>query len=231
MEAGLPLSHSGAIRIRTVVVCGNLVLHRKVLCDSSSKAAGLTVTRCQENHDAIASHLCQPQVSALIVRQQFIEELPKSAILQMTEFGKRVHVLAVLETNAIDPASAMKMLRLGCQGVLPNQFSSKLLRQAVMAVLRGQIWAPPAVVSELLSDLLKAATLKSESGLTPQEARILEMSSEGFKNSDIAEALFISIDTVRWHKRRLNRKLRKANRPHVLASTKVENVRQNLAAS
>ena len=72
--------------------------------------------------------------------------------------------------------------------------------------------APPVVVSELLAELLRAASLKTDNGLTPQEARIQELTSKGYKNSAIAEALFISLETVRWHKRRLNRKLRGSSR-------------------
>ena len=83
----------------------------------------------------------------------------------------------------------------------------RVLTKAVLAILRGELWAPRAVVSELLSDLLREISVKVETGLTPQEARILELASQGLTNAAIAEALFISPATVRWHKRRLNRKL------------------------
>jgi DNA-binding CsgD family transcriptional regulator len=85
------------------------------------------------------------------------------------------------------------------------------LKRAVGAILQGQIWAPNEVLSDLLSDLLRAVSMKLENGLTPQEARILELSLQGYKNPAIADALFISLETVRWHRRRLNRKLRTSN--------------------
>ena len=53
--------------------------------------------------------------------------------------------------------------------------------------------------------------MKVENGLTPQEARILDLSLRGYKNAAIAETLFISPETVRWHKRRLNRKISGSN--------------------
>lgn len=80
-------------------------------------------------------------------------------------------------------------------------------------MLRRELWAPRVVITELLSDLLRAASLKEQTGLTPQETRILEMTVRGYTNSAIADSLFISMATVRWHKRRINRKLKATNQP------------------
>jgi DNA-binding NarL/FixJ family response regulator len=185
-----------------------LLPQRKLFSDSVARAAGLTAIRCSESLEELFLLRQQRNVTMIVARQGFLEQLPSSTVLQITNFGKGSHILAVLESNTVDAASATKMLRVGCRGVLPCRFPSKLFSRAVLAILRGELWAPQGVVSELLSELLRAASLKSDTGLTPQEARILELSSKGHKNSAIADALFISLETVRWHKRRLNRKLR-----------------------
>jgi DNA-binding NarL/FixJ family response regulator len=177
------------------------------------RGSGLEVIRCAENHEEVIGLLHVAKVLLFVARQSFIEQLSNSVVFQITNFGKGTHILAVLESDSIEDASAGKMLRLGCRGVLPRRFSSKLFERAVLALIRGEIWAPPRVVSELLSDLLKAATFQMQYDLTPQETRILELSSQGYKNSSIAEVLFISLETVRWHKRRLNKKLRRASHP------------------
>ncbi len=157
-------------------------------------------------------------VSLVVARQAFIEQLTSAELIQLMNYGKSSHVLAIVENGCLE-TSAAKMLRLGCRGVLPERFSSKLLRRAVLAVLRGELWAPGAVVSELLTNLLRAASLKTDNGLTPQEARILELTTQGYKNAAIAETLFISLETVRWHKRRLNRKLRGPSRQPLAKAT------------
>ena len=195
-----------------VVLCGDMFLHRKLFSDSVSMAAGLTLIRCSEDWEA-AFRLCHQQnVSLFVARQAFIEQLPVTNFVQLTNYGKGSCILAILESDTLETASAAKMLRLGCRGVLPRPFSSKLFRRAVLAILKGELWAPRGLVSGLLSDLLRADSLKTENGLTPQEARILELTIQGYKNSAIADALFISQETVRWHKRRLNRKLRGSSR-------------------
>jgi DNA-binding NarL/FixJ family response regulator len=194
-------------RQRAVVVLGDVSLDQKLFGDSVSRAAGLTLIRCSEDQDEALSLFQNPTVSLVVGRQAFIEQLPSADFVQLTNHGKGTYVLAILESDTLEKGPAAKMLRLGCRGVLPRRFSPELFSRAAMAILGGELWAPREVVSELLSDLLRAASLKAENGLTPQEARILELTLQGLKNSAIAEALFISLETVRWHKRRLNRKL------------------------
>jgi DNA-binding NarL/FixJ family response regulator len=207
VKKGLLPEPSGFARQHAVVLCGDILLHRKTLRDSASRAAGLTVIRCAEDWEQAVSYCQQPNVSIIVARQAFIEQLPSTDLMQLANYGKGRYVLAILECDTLEATPAAKMIRLGCRGVLPRRFMPKLLRRAVLAMLKGELWAPRAVVSELLSDLLRSASLKAENGLTPREMRILELTLQGYKNSAIADALFISLETVRWHKRRLNRKL------------------------
>ena len=212
MKQGLSPEPSDAVRQHVVVLCGDMLPHRKVFIDTVSHTAGLAPIRCSEDRDELFGVCRLLKVSLIIARQSFIDRLSTADVVQLTNYGKGSNVLAIMDADAIEHAAALKMLRLGCRGVLPRQFSSKLLRRAALAMIQKEIWAPGAVVSELLSDLLRMASVKTESGLTPQETRILELTTQGYKNSAIAETLFISLETVRWHKRRLNRKLREPNR-------------------
>jgi DNA-binding NarL/FixJ family response regulator len=207
------LSESGDFsRQHTVMLCGDVFLHRRLLKDSVSSTAGLTLIRCSEDREQLFPTCRRLNASIIVARQAFIEQLTSVELIQLTNYGKGCYVLAILESDCLEASSAPKLLRLGCRGILPPRFPSKLFRRAVLTVLRGELWAPGCIVSALLTDLLRAAALKSESGLTPQEARILELTMQGYKNSAIAETLFISLETVRWHKRRLNRKLRGPSR-------------------
>ena len=208
VKRDLPPEPTGVYQQRAVVICGDISRHRKFFGNSASIAAGLTIVRCPEDSGNLLSVLLQLNASVLVARQGFVEQLPQAMVIQITNFGTGCRVLAILETETLETPSAAKLLRLGCRGVLPRGFSSKLFRRAVLAVLKGELWAPRWLVSDLLSELLVAASLKNERGLTPQEVRVLELSLQGYTNSAIADKLFISLETVRWHKRRLNRKLR-----------------------
>ena len=195
-----------------VVLCGDILPHRKPFIDSLSGAVGLTLVRCSEDHEGVFAVCQRLNASLLITRQEFIQELEKADLLRLTKQGNGTHILVILEDESLKAST--EMLRLGCRGVLPPTFSPKLLRRAVLAVLDGELWAPRRAVSGLLLELLKGnSSGKNENILTPQEQRILELSVQGYKNAAIASALFISTETVRWHKRRLYRKIGKSGAP------------------
>lgn len=211
-----------------VVLCGDVILHSKRFVDSLSKAIGLTVIRCSEDSAGIFAVCQRLNASLLIAKQEFIQQLTKADILRLTSHGGATHILALLETNGLE--MSMRMLQLGCRGVLPPRFSPKQLGRAVLAIRDGELWAPRRAVSSLLLELLQGNSIsKDENGLTPQEQRILELSVQGYKNSAIASALFISIETVRWHKRRLYRKIGKSGVPK-FSQSEAASPRSNLAA-
>lgn len=190
----------------TVVFCGDLGSQRKLFSDSSASATGLTLVRCSEDRETVLSVCRQLEASILVVRQALIEQFEKPEFIRLTKFGSGTHVLVILEHDSPDATAAM--LRLGCRGVLPSSPSKSLLRRAIIATLKGELWAPRLVITSLLLELLRGVSCsKDQNALTPQEQRILELSVQGHKNSDIAAELFISPETVRWHKRRLYRKI------------------------
>lgn len=200
----------------TVVVCGDVLPQQRLIRQLQSAIAEISVIQCSEEHGTLS--LCQRLgASVLLARQPFLAASPPSELTQLADYGGGTHIIAVLESDSFEAAS--KMLRLGCRGLLPPRFTTKLLKHTVLSVLDGEICAPPRVIATLFSDLLRGSSRKDERSLTPQEERILDLTAQGFKNSAIAEALFISPATVRWHKRRLYRKIGgKSKKPSVEAA-------------
>jgi len=208
MRIGLLPQASDLADQHSVVLCGDILPAGKLVGDSFPGAAGLTLIRCSENREQVLSRCEQLNASLVVARQAFLDQLSSSDLAQLTNYGKGSQILAILEDDAVETTAASKMIRIGCSGALPSRFTLTLFGRAVSAILKGEFWAPRVVLSELLTEQLRAASLRADLGLTPQEARILELARKGYTSSAIADALFISQETVRWHKRRLNRKLR-----------------------
>jgi NarL family two-component system response regulator LiaR len=93
---------------------------------------------------------------------------------------------------------------LGCSGVLQRDASSETLRRAVAAVAAGELWVPRKVSSRLLHNALHNDATRH---LTRRESEILKLIYKGLNNQKIADQLFISRETVRWHLRSLYSKI------------------------
>lgn len=186
-----------------VVVCGEIVPAR-CLAPSLEPGNALTFVRCPEDARA-AIPLCQKHTpSVLIAGQAFVEDQKIPIIAQMSR-APGVFVIAVLKRQERDgDKAAANLVRMGCRGVLPSRLHPRLFTRAVLAVLAGEIWAPRLVLSTMLTELLRT---RDENALTARENEILELIRLGRKNSEIAKALFICLETVRWHKRRIYRKV------------------------
>jgi DNA-binding NarL/FixJ family response regulator len=209
LKAGLSTHVPGGAPL--VIVCGE-ILPQSILGSNLFWAANrLSLVRCSEEPIDILS-LCEKlRPSLVIAKQGFIEALPDHDIALMTGPEHHAHVLVLL--NEEGPEAGRRMLQLGCHGVLPLKFPAKLLRRAVPAILAGELWAPRLVISAMLLNLLKARTEKRENRFTPREQHILELVGRGYRNAEIASSLFISHETVRWHKRRIYRKIGRAHVP------------------
>lgn len=99
---------------------------------------------------------------------------------------------------------AAGMVANGLSGfTVPEAFPASL--QAIFTSLdRGEIW----VSRRLLSSLVRKMVSRDPSdGLTPRENEILRKLVAGQSNREIADALFITKETVRWHLRSAYAKL------------------------
>ncbi len=190
---------------RVVIVCGDVAPHQKLATPAFWVPFRLTLLRCAENPASVFSLCDKLSPALLIARQGFIDAQPAPVFTEKTGYGRSLFVLAILDQEEIDVVA--RLLRLGCRGGLPARLSGKMLQRAVESTIQGELWAPRSVMSAMLTDFLAAEWSKKESTLTPREQHILDLISQGYKNAEIAASLFISQETVRWHKRRLHRKI------------------------
>jgi len=79
------------------------------------------------------------------------------------------------------------------------------LRQIIKSVSEGHVILAPTLTSLLFTEKHKHMFLK---GFTVRELEVLSLVAQGYKNSAIAEALYIDIRTVRHHINNMYSKLR-----------------------
>lgn len=114
--------------------------------------------------------------------------------------------------NSTDQNTTQRYIRMGAAGVLHAGDCPGTLRRAVRSVANREVWAPRKILSAVLHDLLASGESDQARKLTPRETEILELIGLGYSNQEIANRLFITKETVRWHVRLLYGKLGASDR-------------------
>ena len=141
-----------------------------------------------------------------------IVKVDPTLFARKSERGKRIQVLVLVEKETSGECESL--LRMGCMGFLKVDAPAWQFRRAVEAVSSGEIWAPRKFVSQMCRELLSAYDPRT---LTAREDQVLSLLAAGHSNREIADYLFISRDTVRWHMRAIYRKLGVHDRSSVLS--------------
>jgi DNA-binding NarL/FixJ family response regulator len=148
----------------------------------------------------------------LIIDFDSIAKVDPRVFGRKVQYGRLIPVLVLVEEETT--ADCESLLRMGCMGFLRPGAPPWQFRRAVDTVTSGEIWAPRKFVSQMCRELLFAFDpLK----LTAREEEVLAQLAAGHSNRKIADLLFISRDTVRWHMRAIYRKLGVHDRSSVLS--------------
>lgn len=105
-----------------------------------------------------------------------------------------VPTLALLDSQG--DQGAIEALRAGYRGYLHSHQGSRVLLLALAALQRGENWAERHVLAEALMPGVRFR-------LTPRESQVHALLLAGKSNAAIAEALGISVNTVKSHVSRI----------------------------
>ena len=130
----------------------------------------------------------------------------------------------VVVVSANDDSSAIRRcMDFGASGFIPKTLGIEKMREAIMRVLGGGVWAPPDVDLVCDVDAETAALMARLATLTPLQVRALMMMlSEGLLNKQIAYELSVSEATVNAHVSAILQKLGVESRTQaVIAAAKI----------
>jgi DNA-binding NarL/FixJ family response regulator len=99
----------------------------------------------------------------------------------------------------------------GAKGYILKEAAHQTVVRAIEKVAAGEGYVDPALVPEFLAGRDQTEIL------TPREREILQLLAGGLANTDVAEKLFISQETVKSHVRHILTKLEADTRTHAVA--------------
>ncbi len=155
--------------------------------------------------DIVLMDLTMPEVDGLTATRLVSTELPD--------------VRVVILTASDDEADLFEAIKSGAQGYLLKNLEADEFFQALEAVMAGEPVLTPRLARRLLQELAQGpAAQEQAAALTDREREILELLVQGVtSNRELAERLFISENTVKYHLKNIMAKLHLENRAQVIA--------------
>jgi two-component system response regulator NreC len=149
------------------------------------------------NPDVILMDVSMPEVDGVMATRRIKAVAPNQAVLALT-----IHEGADY---------FFQMLQAGASGYVPKRAAPEELLRAIHVVAEGNVFLDPSIAKALVSDYLSGVQAGKEhdtyDGLTQREREILTYIAEDATNTEIANQLTISVNTVERHRENIMRKL------------------------
>lgn len=179
----------------------------EVVGEARNGREALELTR-QHRPDVVLMDLMMPEMNGLAATRLLSAELPETKV--------------VVLTASEDDADLFEAIKSGAQGYLPKNLESNRFFELLDGVTRGEPALTPALARKVLGELARPATpTKAErppEALTEREQEVLELLVQGItSNRALADRLFVSENTVKYHLRNILEKLHLQNRAQVIA--------------
>jgi DNA-binding NarL/FixJ family response regulator len=167
----------------------------RLVASASSGKEGILKHR-ELKPDVTLMDLRLPDLSGIDVMLAIRAESPDARIILLTMFAGDAEIQRALEE--------------GAQGYLLKSMPPEEMVRTIRQVHAGKKRVPPEVASHVAEHV-------GDEALTTREIEVLRHLSEGNRNRDIAEMLFISEETVKVHFKHIMEKLGASDRTHAMA--------------
>jgi DNA-binding NarL/FixJ family response regulator len=151
----------------------------------------------------------QPDVVLMDIRMPRIDGI--EATRQLTSQGTNRPRILVLTTFDLDEY-VYDALRAGASGFLLKDVTAEQLFEAVRVIAAGDALLAPGITRRLIAEFAQRPTAAPQptpalQELTPRETQVLQHVAEGLSNSEIADRLVVTEETVKTHVSRILNKL------------------------
>ncbi len=134
-----------------------------------------------------------------------------SGLLYLRAEHPQIPVVIVSATE--DPATIHRCMDCGASGFVPKSAPENQIKEAVLAVLEGQLWVPEGLAGARPDDKETSDIIARIATLTPQQIRVLMMlDDEGISNKLIAYRFGVKEATIKAHVSEILKKLDVDNR-------------------
>lgn len=169
----------------------------EVIGEAENGAEGVKMA-LNMNPDVILMDLVMDVMDGIEATKVILQEWPEAKILILTSF--------------IDDEKVYPALEAGASGYLLKTSSASDIAEAIRRTYSGEEIIEEEVSNKMKEDELNGDRRKLHENLTNRELEVLHLIADGFSNQEIADALFITLKTVKTHVSNILSKLEVSDR-------------------
>jgi DNA-binding NarL/FixJ family response regulator len=153
--------------------------------------------------DVVLLDIYMPDSSGLEAARQIRRDMPDVAVVMLTSSDRDEHLY--------------EAMHLGAAGYLLKDLDASELFDLLEGVAEGETALTRAMATRLLKAMAHQADAAEENhtALSEREVDVLRLVAQGYSNPQIAQELFISVNTVKSHIKNILMKLNLENRTQV----------------
>jgi DNA-binding NarL/FixJ family response regulator len=148
--------------------------------------------------DVLVADVSMPGLNGIELVRRVCAELPEVRVLSLSVHDEERLVLAMIEA--------------GASGYVLKDASFSDLAAALLEVMAGRVYLSPALVGLFVRQYrqrhVPSNRTEPAAVLTPRERELVQLFSEGYSSTEIAERLHVSVKTVATHRENVLHKLR-----------------------
>lgn len=174
----------------------------QVLGEAATGREAVTMAK-RDRPDLILMDIAMPEGTGLEALEQIQQEVADTAVVMLTA--------------SEEDSDLQEAVRLGAAGYLLKDLDADELFELVSGVARGEAAMTRTMAARLLKGLAQGPAGEDEpepllGSLTEREIEVLRLVARGVSNPEIADSLFITINTVKTHLHNILEKLQVENR-------------------
>ncbi len=192
-------------KIRVIIFEDNTHLREslQLLLSSSEKFECTGAFADARNAVAIADKL-MPDIVMMDIEMPFINGIEATRLIKI----KFPEIPVLILTTFNDSEKIFQSLRAGGNGYILKNSGPDEIQSAITEVYNGGSALSPAVARKVVESFQKTETIQqNEYNLTPKEKELLQHLVDGRSYKMIADAMLVSLETVKSHMKNVYRKL------------------------
>lgn len=191
--------------IRLILADDHVVMREGLAALLEDEPDLVVVGQAGNGREAIALvHRHRPDIALLDITMPDMTGLEVAGQIGATAPEVRILILTMHEEEAF----FFEALRAGAAGYILKGVHSEELLGAIRVVHEGGVYLPPKLAGRLVQDYLERHPQPLlDDALTAREREVLGLITHGLSNSEIAQQLTLSINTVKTHRLHIYQKL------------------------